>query len=205
MVYGNGFSGIIYSLQAWGVYDVILPFILIFTIVYAILEKTKILGTDPNQVKKYSTVVALVMALAVVGAHFTGYPAIGGKTIVTIINDFLPGVSLLLVAIVMMLLTIGLWTGKKADGSKGVGKWFTIISGIALLGILVASMGWWQLPQWLWWVVSSDVLPLVVAIIVFGVIINFITATPKSFDEKEKRRANRGKAWEEFLSGDEKK
>jgi len=35
-----------YSLQDIGVVDVILPFILIFTIVFAVLEKTKILGED---------------------------------------------------------------------------------------------------------------------------------------------------------------
>ena len=29
-----------------GVYDIILPFLLVFVLVFALLEKTKILGTD---------------------------------------------------------------------------------------------------------------------------------------------------------------
>jgi len=33
-------------LSRLGVFDVILPFLLVFTIVYAILEKTKVLGTE---------------------------------------------------------------------------------------------------------------------------------------------------------------
>ena len=42
MVEASGFRGVIDFLGKLGVYDVILPFLLIFTIVFAILEKTKI-------------------------------------------------------------------------------------------------------------------------------------------------------------------
>ena len=41
----SAFRGVIEFLGDMGVYDVILPFLLVFTIVFAILEKTKILGT----------------------------------------------------------------------------------------------------------------------------------------------------------------
>ena len=38
-----------------GVYDVILPFLLVFTIMYAVFEKTKVLGTEKNSDGKVTT------------------------------------------------------------------------------------------------------------------------------------------------------
>lgn len=201
-----GFQGMIYTLQQWGVVDVILPFILIFTIVFAVLEQTKVLGGDDKaRNKKYAMMVALVMAFAVVVPHVTGSYYYGFDA-VDIINKALPKVGLLLVAIVMMLLTIGLWTGKKADGAKGPGVWFTLISGAIVVAIFVASLGWWQVPYWLMWILTSDVLALIVAILVFGLIIKWISGDSESKEQaekKEKQRKARQKAWEGFLGGGE--
>mgnify|MGYP006309900313 CR=1 FL=1 len=195
-----GFEGLIYSLQHWGVFDVILPFILIFTIVYAILEKTEILGKDAFTARKYAVVVALVLAFAVVVPHVTGMYYYGFDA-VEIINNALPQVGLLLVAIVMMLLTIGLWTGKKPDGSKGVGVWFTLVSGIIVLAIFVASIGWWNVPSWLWRLLNSDVIALVIAILVFGIIIKFITGKEKSTEELKKKKST-AQQLEAFFGGE---
>lgn len=199
-----GFQGMIYTLEQWGVVDVILPFILIFTIVFAVLEQTKVLGGDDKaKNKKYSMMVGLVMAFAVVVPHVTGSYYYGFDA-VEIINRALPKVGLLLVAIVMMLLTIGLWTGKKADGSKGPGVWFTLISGAIVIAIFIASLGWWQVPYWLMWILRSDVLALVIAILVFGLIIKWISGDDSSkekLEAKAKKQKARQKAWEGFLSG----
>jgi len=199
-----GFQGMVYSLEQWGVIDVILPFILIFTIVFAILEQAKILGKDKEKNKKYSMMVSLVMAFSVVVPHITGSYYYGFDA-VTIINKALPQIGLLLVAIVMMLLTMGLWTGKKADGSKGPGIWFTLVSGAIVVAIFIASFGWWQVPYWLMWILRSDVLALIVAILVFGLIIKWISGdstSKKKTADKEKREKARQKAWEGFLGGD---
>ena len=40
------FRGALEFFEDIGIYDVILPFLLIFTIVFAILEKTKVFGTE---------------------------------------------------------------------------------------------------------------------------------------------------------------
>ena len=55
MVQESAFRGIIGFLDKIGVYDVILPFLLVFTIVFAILEKTKVLGLDKIDGKEFST------------------------------------------------------------------------------------------------------------------------------------------------------
>ncbi len=187
-----GFDGMIQSLQQWGVFEVLLPFILIFTIVFAVLEKTKVLGKEKHQVKKYGSVVALVVALSVVFSHFYGVVFFHGKTIVEVINQSLAGIGLLLVAIVMMLLTIGLWTGKTPDGSKGIGIWFTLISGLTVLGIFLTSMGTFQNASFIWRILNSDVMPLIVAVLVFGLIIKFIAADEKTPEEREKKSAAKG-------------
>ena len=42
----SSFRGVLGFFAKIGVYDVLLPFLLVFTIVYAILDKSMILGTD---------------------------------------------------------------------------------------------------------------------------------------------------------------
>jgi len=72
---------------------------LVFTIVFATLQKTKILGEDENKKprKNFNAVIALVMGLAVVIPHVIGsYPPDGD--VVNIINNALPNVSVVLVA-----------------------------------------------------------------------------------------------------------
>jgi len=192
-----GFDNMIYTFQQWGVIDVILPFILIFTIVFAVLEKTKILGEKDYQVRKYAAIIAMVTAFAVVVPHITGAYYYGFDA-VEVINKALPQVGLLLVAIVMMLLTIGLWTGKKANGEKGAGVWFTMASVAIVIAIFVASLGWWNVPNWLWFSLNSELIALVVAILVFGVIINFIA---KGEEKEKKDKKPVSKSLQEFLEG----
>ena len=195
-MYGYGFDNMIYTLQQWGFVDVILPFILIFTIVFAVMEKTKILGEKDYQVRKYAAVIAAVVAFAVVVPHITGAYYYGFDA-VEVINQALPQVGLLLVSIVMMLLTIGLWTGKRADGSKGIGVWFTMTSVILVIAIFIASLGWWRVPQWLWISLNSELIALIIAILVFGVVVHFIAKgeskpkeNPKKFSEEIEKFLN---------------
>jgi len=70
-------------LDKLGIFDVILPFVLVFCIVYAVLDKTKVLGTvkgKPN--KRLNNMVAFVMGFIFiafsnyVGGLFTAIPII---------------------------------------------------------------------------------------------------------------------------------
>ncbi|MFH0831320.1 MAG: hypothetical protein V1886_00420 [archaeon] len=50
MVYGTGWSELDVMVQSWaqhGVFSVLLPFVLVFAVVFAILERTKVLGEKP--------------------------------------------------------------------------------------------------------------------------------------------------------------
>jgi hypothetical protein len=198
-----GAQGLIYSLQQWGVIDVILPFILIFTITFAVMEKIKLFSDTDDKNKKYSSVVALVLGMAIIIPHITGQYYMGFDP-VEVINRALPHIGLLLTAIVMVLLTLGLWTGKRADGSKGPGQIFTLLSGALVIVIFVASMGWWVLPGWVYNLLRSDVIALVIALLVFGLIIKFITGSGTSPKDKLEADKERHKRMIEFLTGSSK-
>ena len=63
----SAFRGMIEFLDKIGVYDVILPFLLVFTAVFSILEKTRILGMETIDGKEYTrknqnSMLAFVMA-----------------------------------------------------------------------------------------------------------------------------------------------
>lgn len=187
------FRDMIYMLERWGVADVILPFILIFAIVFAILENTNILNN-----KRLNIVVSLVMGLSVVVPHVMGNSIFGFDAVLAI-NEALPKVSLLLVSIVMMLLTIGLWSGKRADGSKGIGVWFTMASVVVVILIFTGTITS-NLPYWLYNLLSSDIVPLVVAILVFGLIVKFIVGSDGNEADKAAANKIKSEARQEALS-----
>jgi len=109
------FENSIEYLQNIGVFDYVLPFLLIFAIVFAALEKTKILGTDKTNI---NAVVSLVIGLLLISR----------QEIVAIINEFLPNISLILVVILMSLLLISVIAG---DEFKGLNN------GLLTMGIIV--------------------------------------------------------------------
>ncbi|MGV8141106.1 MAG: hypothetical protein ACP5NW_01540 [Candidatus Woesearchaeota archaeon] len=189
--YGTGSSGIlaqgIYRLQEIGIVDVILPFILIFTIVFAILQKTKILGTEPGDDKKpkknYNIVVALVMGLAVIIPHVTGSYPTPESDIVNIINQALPNVSVVLVAVIMMLLLIGVFGGGVDFTKSKLSGWIVVSAILLTLFIFGTAANWWQIPQWMGFMLDADTQALVVILLVFGLLIAFITADEKPVDK----------------------
>jgi hypothetical protein len=98
VAYEGIFGQWISNLEQLGLLDVLLPFLLIFTITFAVLQKSRILGEDS---KRFNTIVSLVLALAVVIPHVTN-PG-GPADVVVIINAALPNVSLLMIASMMAL------------------------------------------------------------------------------------------------------
>ncbi|PIN81150.1 hypothetical protein COV13_02140 [Candidatus Woesearchaeota archaeon CG10_big_fil_rev_8_21_14_0_10_32_9] len=159
-----------------------MPFILIFTIIFAVLQRTKILGKDEEGKprKNFNVIISLVMALAVVIPHVTGrYPY--GLSVVDIINEALPNVALVAVIIVMILLIIGVF-GKELDiGGSSFGGIFVILAFLVILFIFGTSAGWFDnnLPSWLYFLQDPQLQALVVTLLVFGIVIWLITKEDK--------------------------
>lgn len=158
------------ALENWGL-SIILPFLLIFTIVFAVFQKVKILGEK----KSYNVVIALVVSLTTVIPHVTGnYPM--NYDPVLIINRFLPQVSLIIVAIVMLLLLVGIW-GAESDWAAGniVTSWIVILSVVAIIWTFGAAANWWQGWYWLENIFGEDTIAILIMILAFGVVIWFVT------------------------------
>ena len=175
------------ALHDMGVLDVLLPFILVFVIVFAVLTKTKILGEDSDGKprKNFNAVVSLVMGLAVVIPHVIGaYPS-PDSDIVLIINNALPNVSIVLVAVIMMMLIMGVFGGDVNIAGSSLAGWAVIFSIIATLVIFANAANWFELPYWLDFLNDPETQALVVVILVFALIIWFITKEDKPKDSKE--------------------
>jgi hypothetical protein len=182
-----------------GIMDILLPFILIFTVIFAVLQRTKVLGKDDDgkPMKNFNVVIALVMALAAVIPHVMWgssclpgtrnyYPLSNGfLDVVCIINSALPAVSMLVVAILMFLIIVGIW-GKNIDiGKSNLGGIVTIFSIAAIIFIFAVAAGW-RAGRWPTWVVSPQTQALIIVILVFGLIIRFIVGPSEKKDPNKK-------------------
>lgn len=173
------FKTVLMTLESLGIYDVLFPFILVFTIVFALMQKIKPFGEDGQRTKGYSVMVALVMGFSVVIPHVMGYyPA--NADIVVIINKALPNVSVVLVAILMVLLIVGLFGGKTKWGSTSLSGWIAMIAFGLVLFIFGRAAGWFTyLPNWLAWLDNPDTQALIIVVAVFALIIWYITKEDK--------------------------
>jgi len=128
------FAEVFFTLQSYGFYEFFLPFLLIFSIVFAVLQKIQVLGNKKG--------VHIVVSLAV------GLLAIQNSFVVFLINNFLTNIALVIVLIIMFLVILGLLVGEQVGATKI--NW--IIMGVALVGIFWALFydffaGTWVLPQ----------------------------------------------------------
>jgi len=172
----NEFNDVFLRLDSLGVLDSLLPFILIFTIIFAVLQKTKIVGEGKRQ---FNTVIALIVSLMVVIPHLTGkYPP--GQDVVTIINTALPQVSLLVIAILAALLLIGVFAPGVMFGGTGIGAIMGLFALGAVFYIFGNAAGFWQTTGMFNFLNNPDTQAVLVIVLVFGLIIWFIT---KSDDE----------------------
>ena len=161
------------SLQRTGFVDVLLPFLLIFTVIFAVLEKTKILGEGKRNL---NVGLSFIFALLVVVPHVTGnFPA--GYDPVAVINAALPSVSLVVVAIIALLILIGVFAGDKLVFGMSSAGWIGLFSLITIVFIFGSAAGWWQTGflDWLESLFGTDVVAVVIMLLIFGIIIAFVT------------------------------
>ena len=171
-------SRVIDIFSAYEITEVVLPFLLIFTILFAILQQVKIFGDGK---KNLNTGLALLIALIAVIPHYTGrYP--GNYDPVVIINALIPSAAVLAIAILLVLILMGIWGAKINEGVPMIA--IIIILGV-LLFVFGTTVGWWDTPLFAgyWW--DDDLVVLVVVILVFGLIIKLITGEENSTGIKD--------------------
>ena|SRR3989344_1949981 len=189
-----GINNAIWNLWSAGGLDIILPFLLFFTILFAVLQKTKLLG---EKAKKFNVIVALVIALLIVIPHVVyddgniqngklGKQLSGMPDVVEIVNNSLPSIAVWVIAILMLLLFIGVGWGDSANFKTPQGlKWTFFGIGVIVVGyIFGSSAGFFRdLPAPLRFLQDPVNQATLLIIIVFGLIIAFIVGGDSKEDE----------------------
>jgi hypothetical protein len=160
------FSNFVYWLEYWGVRDIILPFILIFTIFFAVLQKIHLFG---DKDKKYNVVLSLAIALLVIIPHVTGYYP-QGFDVVNTINDSIPEVALLTIIVVLLLFMVGLAGGTVPSKSP-----LTAVLALASCAILLLIFANQMTPVPFLEYIDPSIQALIVILLVFGLIVWFVT------------------------------
>jgi len=113
-----------------GVFDVVLPFLLVFTVVFALLERTKVFGTEKIEGKEYTkknlnSAAAFVMAFLVVAS----------SRLVQVITEVSSKFVVLLFLVVLFLLLVGSFFKEESHGVFLEGGWKTVFMIIVFLGL----------------------------------------------------------------------
>ncbi|MEM3154041.1 MAG: hypothetical protein QW165_00540 [Candidatus Woesearchaeota archaeon] len=178
-------GGVLDFFRELGIYDVVLPFILVFTIMFAILERTKIFGTEGE--KKYTkknlnAMVAFVVAFLVVAS----------SKLVEAITKVSSEIIVLLLLIVFFLMLVGTFYTTEEIEKKGVsleGPWrlgFMIFIAIAILFIFLDAITTEDGRTWLevfWdWLSQFYTNTAVAAIVLIIAVIIFVYFVTKGKD-----------------------
>lgn len=157
----SSFREAIVFFETLGIYDVVLPFLLVFSLMFAILEKTKILGLEkkldlrggewkpsPEMTRKnLNAMISFVVAFLVVAS----------TKLVAIINQTLANVVLLLILSFCFLLLMGSFAEEKDKPFALTPGWATFMKIIMALGIFLIffnALGWldiaykWVVQNW---------------------------------------------------------
>jgi len=150
-------SSLFYSLESSGFYEFILPFLLVFAIVFAVLDKTKIFGTDKRNI---NAIVAILFGLLFVTQ----------AEIVQRMNLFLPKISFFLIIILMVLILFGVLGVKVGEG---VGPILliagAIVSLIAVYWALGPTLGL-EVPFWVQDNWTTVVFGAILIIVIFAIV-----------------------------------
>ncbi len=168
------FRAIIENLDKIGFYDIILPFLLVYAVVFAILQKSKIFeggSSDKKLSSNVNAIVALVFGLFVVGAY----------NVITVIQAVIIKTVLIIIFILCVLIVLGFIFGDKYTelfADKKVKAILAIVIFLTVFIILLHILGFWE---WLsdWWNDLSfggdETVSTVIALLVIGGILYWIT------------------------------
>src|SRR3989344_4760198 len=102
------FNDVVGSFSDVGGFDVVLPFLLVFAVTFAVLRKIKLFGENKN----VDAIVSLILAAFLVSS----------TRIIEVLVGFLPRVSMIVLVLLMLILVVGIFSG----GSEWGGGWLFI-------------------------------------------------------------------------------
>jgi len=132
-----------------GIYDIVLPFLLVFVLVYALLEKTKVLGTDIAKDEKGEKAEYSKKSLNAMVAFCIGFFVIASTQLVAVINKTVSQIFILLLLVVCFLMVAGSMHQQSKDGffldPKKHKPYYALFMGIifvSIIAIFMNALGW---------------------------------------------------------------
>ncbi len=166
-----GLYDIFYSLEDMGVYEFLLPFLLVFVVVFAILEKTFIFGkTGQEGSYKPKTNINVVVSL-IIGLLFLN------TDLSYMMNSYLSRMSYVVVIGVMFMLVAAMFT----SGSEfnGFPMWAGIIISLAAVIWSLSSGGFGgAIPYW--YFISDSFVSLLFLLAILGGIVYLVAFAGKN-------------------------
>lgn len=200
------FANVIRNLDQMGITDVVLPFLLVFVIIYAALRKTGILhpgraqkGQAAQQENKgFDVTVALVLGLLVIIPHVVfgtmdpadgklGGALMGLPDVVEIFNNALPSISVWIVGILMLMLLTGLFMPESIKDQLGDYSWIILALAIVIVGYIFGSAAglFRELPPALRFLQTPANQAALLIILVFAIVIYLIVRGDTSTNKKK--------------------
>jgi hypothetical protein len=182
----SAFRNTIEFFQQIGLYDVVLPFLLVFTIVFAILEKTKVFGTETIEGKEYTrkninAVTAFVIAFFVVAS----------SKLVEIITTVSSYTVILLMLSILFLLLVGSFM-KEGEGGFLKGQWnsfFMIMMFVGIVLIFIYALGWWD-SMWAFFQFQTggEVVGSIILLVIIVLFIWYVVKDERQVTEKKESK-----------------
>src|SRR3989338_5716444 len=131
MADASTFRGTLDFLSQIGVFDVVLPFLLVFTIVFALLEKTRVFGTEKVGGEEYTK-----KQLNSLAAFVIAFFVIASSRLVEIVTKISSNVIILVLASVFFLLLAGSFHQQKPEGYFLEGRFKTLFMIVMFIGLV---------------------------------------------------------------------
>ena len=160
IVGGGSIGNFLYDLETMGVFSYVLPFLMIFAIIYAIMTKAGFLGDN----KAVNFIISIAVALMALQFQFVSY----------FFSDIFPRLGVVLSLLLVGMILLGLFVDFNGNGAK----WgFGIFAGLAGVVIIVQSFS--NVFGWngdlfggsSWWWIQQYYSTIIVVLLVLGVII----------------------------------
>lgn len=161
---GTGFGNLLASWESLGVFDFMLPFLLIFALIFGILSKLSLFGDRSKQINA-------IIAFSV------GLMAIRFDIVPLFFADIFPRLGIALSGVLVFLIVLGLFADSKNRGLINTLMWGAF--GVAILIVLSSTKAFGFGAGNLWGFIPPWIIPIIVLIILFAILL-----APK--DKKQK-------------------
>lgn len=165
--YGGSFSELLAYMEQAGFFAYILPFLLIFALVFGILTKTKIFKNN----KAINAIIALAIGLLALQFNF----------VPLFFSEIFPRLGIGLAIILALLILVGLFAPSKPDAWT---NWiFFIAAAVVFVVVIVQTFGWLGWGSFSLWTYNWP--QIIMVALVLGGIIWVLVQKPKEAKKME--------------------